>query len=62
VVPFLVFKLREHYEEAKDHSADLSLKQQYLADQEYEGNNANQVISEVTSKVLRMVGDGAVTL
>jgi hypothetical protein len=59
-VPSLVSKLRDHHEETKGCS-DLSLKQ-YLADQDYEGNDVNCVISEVTNEIMGIVEDGAVTL
>jgi hypothetical protein len=57
-VPSLVSKLRERYEETKG-CPNLSLKQ-YLADQGYEGNDVDQVMSEVKSEFIRIVQDSAV--
>jgi hypothetical protein len=59
-VPSLVSKLRERYEGTKGRP-DLSLKE-YLADQGYDGDNVDCVISEVKNEYRRIIEDGAVTL
>jgi hypothetical protein len=39
----------------------MTLKE-YLADRGYDGDNVDRVISEVTTEIMRIVKDGAVTL
>jgi hypothetical protein len=39
----------------------MTLKE-YLADQGYDGDDVNRVISEVTTEIMRIVEDGAVML
>jgi hypothetical protein len=58
-VPSLVLKLRECYAETKGRP-DLTLLQ-YLADQGYEGDDVDRVVSEVMKENMRIVKDGAVT-
>jgi hypothetical protein len=59
-VPSVVSKLRERYEETKGRP-EMTLKE-YLADRGYDGDDVDRVISEVTTEIMRIVEDGAVTL
>jgi hypothetical protein len=59
-VPSLVSKLRERYEETKGRP-EMTLKE-YLADRGYDGDDVDRVMSEVTTEIMRIVEDGAVTL